>query len=194
MSTATMPARTVNPVPIFSALAIIVLLLAGVLLTAVHSSINDEVGGLISAQKVTFPAANNSQVQKLPPSQITAVAKYADQLVTNGPQANVFAADLMSAQMAAVGGGLSYAQYGSKLASAGHNQTVFLIDADLFREQAIQYDLENAYWFSQISQTMLLCAILAFAGAAVLLILSLIKLGRRVAAEAEALLRPVLES
>jgi hypothetical protein len=188
-----MPTRTFNPVPVFTGLAVVVMILAGVLLTAAHSSVSSEVGDLLTAQKIYFPPASSPQVTKLPAADATAMTKYAGQLMTNGSQAEIYAEHFLPSQIYAIAGGQSYSQLGAKLTNAGHDRALFVEQADLFREQAIQGQLLNTYWFSQVGQIMLFGAIAAFVGAAVLLILAAIGLARRVAVEAETLLKPVLQ-
>jgi hypothetical protein len=189
-----MPKRTINPISTFAGLVVAaVMIVAGVLLTLGHSSVTSEVQNELTAQKIYFPAANSPQVTKLPATDAAAMSKYAGQLMTTGPQAETYADDLMSVQIRGVGGGLSYAQLATEAAASRKDAKALEIEAaNVFRAETIRGQLLNSYAFWKVGQIMLIGAYVAFATAAVLLIVSAFGLARRRQTAAEAETQPKL--
>jgi len=186
--------RFFDAIPIFTGIAIAaVLLVAGVLLTWAHSSLLSDAQQELVSQKIVFPAANSRDFSALPAPDAAALTKYAGLLLTTGPQAQAYADDFIAVENDSVSHGQTYSQVNDRLATAGHDRALFIQAADLFRNETIQGQLryDNGFW--KIGQLLLSAAILAFAVAGVLLVLSAIGLGRRVAIQAEALLKPALQ-
>jgi hypothetical protein len=148
-----------------------VLLVAGVLLLWGHSYASDQVSSQLSAQKIVFPAKSNAEFKALPASDQAAMGAYAGQPMTTGAQAKAYAASLAQPK---------------NVALAAQVQTVF-------RGTTLRSMLLEAYGFWQIGQIALLAAIASFAGAGLLLILSIAGLlhGRRVPADTEVLAKTV---
>jgi hypothetical protein len=170
------------------------MMVAGLLLIWGHSAVTSQVRNELTAQKINFPAKNSRQVTTLPEADVAAVSKYSGQLITTGAQAEAYADHFMPAQLKAIDHGLTYDQVNGKLATAGRDRNLFIQAADLFRQQTIQAGLLNAYGYSKIGQILLIGAVLAFAGLAVLLFLAAFGMARRVVLEAQALLSPAVEA
>ena len=146
-----------------------VLLVAGILLAWGHSFVTSEVHNQLAAEKIYFPAANSAAV-KAP--EFAAMRQYGGQLMTTGAQAEVYADHFIANHLKVIGGGKTYAQLSAaslaqpkNAALAGQVQTVF-------RGETLRGLLLNAYAFGKIATSMGIAAIGAFAGAALLLILS----------------------
>jgi hypothetical protein len=171
----------------------LVLLVAGVLLTWGHSFVNDEVANQLSAQKIEFPTTTNPEYKALPKADAAAMGKYAGQLMTNGAQAETYADHFIAYHLTLIGGGKTYSQLSAEAmalpttskqyaALEGQVQTVF-------RGDTLRSMLLNAYGFWKMGQIALIAAIVSYAGAGLMLILSFfgfIHL-RRTAPEAEIL-------
>jgi hypothetical protein len=146
-----------------------VLLVAGILLAWGHSFVTNEVHNQLAAEKIYFPAANSAAV-KAP--EFAAMRQYGGQLMTTGAQAEVYADHFIANHLKVIGCGKTYAQLSAaslaqpkNAALAGQVQTVF-------RGETLRGLLLNAYAFGKIATIMGIAAIAAFAGAALMLILS----------------------
>ncbi|MGN6172925.1 MAG: hypothetical protein ACTHPS_08240 [Streptosporangiaceae bacterium] len=178
----------------FDALAVIgglilavVLLVAGGLLLWGHGFVNDQVHTQLAAQKIYFPPASSGAIKALPATDAQAMTTYAGQQMTTGAQAQAYADHFIAVHLREIGGGKTYAQLSAaalanpkNTALAGQVQTVF-------RGETLRGLLLNAYAFWKMGQIMLIGAIVAFAAAAVMLIMSVFGVMhlRRVPAEAE---------
>lgn len=189
-----MPKRTFNPIQMFSGIAIVVMVAVGVMLTWAHSSIANQVHNELAVQKIFFPAANSPAIAALPAPDASAMIKYAGQIMTTGTQAETYADHYEWDLAKATAGGQTFAQLlnAPKPTSREEGEALFINQASLFRDQAIVGELLDAYKYSKIGQYMLSGAFVAFIGAAVVLLLLVFGLARRVALDAEALLTPVL--
>jgi hypothetical protein len=72
-------------------LLVVVLVVAGVLLTWGHSYANNQVTSQLSAQKIVFPTTSNPDFKILPAANRAEMGKYAGQPMTNGAQAETYA-------------------------------------------------------------------------------------------------------
>jgi hypothetical protein len=185
-----MPRRTFATIPVFAGLAVIVMVVAGILLISGYSALTSEVHNELASQKIYFPASTSKAITALPGADATAMSKYSGQLMTTGAQAETYADHFLPAQIKSIGGGQSYFQLVNQVVKAGHDKSLFIDEAGVFREDAIQSQLLNAFWYSKIAGIMLIGSIVAFAGAALLLILAAFGLARRIMLEADALLKP----
>src|ERR1022692_1895926 len=96
----------------------VILLAAGGLLMWGHSFVNGEVHTQLAAQKIVFPA-NESPAIKAP--EFAAMHQYAGQLMTNGPQAEVYADHFIANHLKVIGGGQSYEQVAAKAQTVPQN-------------------------------------------------------------------------
>ena len=113
--------------------------------------------------------------------------QYGGQLMTTGAQAQVYADDFIAVHLSEIGGGQTYAQLSAKALAKPKNTALAAQVQTMFRGETLRGLLLNAYAFGTIGQLMLMAAIVAFAGAALLLILSVFGFVhlRRTAPEAE---------
>jgi hypothetical protein len=166
-----------------------VLIVAGVLLVWGNSYANNQVTSQLSAQKIVFPTTTSSEFKILPAANRAAMAPYAGQLMTSGAQAQVYANDFIGRHLFLIGGGKTYSQLsGAALANPNNKALAGQVEA-IFKGTTLRSMLLEAYGFWQIAQIALVAAWASFAGAALMLILSLLGLFhlRRTAPEAEIL-------
>jgi hypothetical protein len=162
----------------------VILLAAGGLLMWGHSFVTSEVHSQLAAQKIVFPA-NGSPAIKAP--EFAAMHQYAGQLMTTGAQAEVYADHFIANHLKVIGGGQTYAQLSGKALAQPKNVALAgQVDA-MFKGTMLRGSLLNAYAFWKMGQIALLASIVAFIGAAMLLILSIAGFVhlRRVSPEAE---------
>jgi hypothetical protein len=146
------------------------LLVAGSLLAWAHHFVSDEVSTQLSQQQITFPAAGSEQLSD--PAVAPFLTKYAGQQLTTGEQAKAYADHYIAVHLKAIGGGKTYSQLSTEslanpddAALAGKVQTVF-------RGETLRGLLLDAYAFGKMGQIALYAAWVAFAGAAMMLLLS----------------------
>jgi hypothetical protein len=138
--------RTFDALMVVAGLALAtVLLVAGVLLTWGHNFVSNEVRSQLVAQKIVFPPASSDAIKSLPKADATAMRVFAGQEMTTGAQAQTFADHFIAVHL----------------------------HATVFKGTTLRGMLLNAYGFWQMGQIALIGAIAAFAGAALMLILSL---------------------
>jgi hypothetical protein len=171
----------------------VVLLVAGVLLTWGHSFVNNEVASQLSAQKIEFPAANSAAIKALPKADAAAMSTYAGQLMTNGAQAETYADHFIAVHLREIGGGKTYSQLSAEaMALAPTSKQYAALEGQVqtvFRGDTLRSMLLNAYGFWKMGQIAFIAAIVAYAGAGLMLILSFLGFVhlRRTAPEAEIL-------
>ena len=147
----------------------VILLAAGGLMLWGHSFVDSQVHNQLAAQKIVFPA-NNSPAIKAP--EFAAMHQYAGQLMTNGAQAEVYADHFIANHLTEIAGGQTYAQLSAKaLANPNDAKLAGQVEA-MFKGTTLRGLLLNAYAFWKMGEIALWGAIVAFAGAGLLLILS----------------------
>ena len=178
----------------FDALAVIgglilavVLLVAGGLLLWGHGFVNDQVYTQLAAQKIYFPPASSGAIKALPATDAQAMTAYAGQQMTTGAQAQTYADHFIAVHLREIGGGKTYAQLSAAALTQPKNTALAEQVQTMFRGETLRGLLLNAYAFWEMGRIMLIGAIVAFAAAAVMLILSALGVMhlRRVPAEAE---------
>ena len=98
--------------------------------------------------------------------------QYAGQLMTTGAQAEVYADHFIANHLKEIGGGLTYSQLSAKSLAQPKNTALAAQVQLMFRGTTLRGLLLNAYAFGKMGQLALWGAIAAFAGAGLLLILS----------------------
>ena len=168
-----------------------ILLVAGGLLTWGHSFVNSEVHSQLAAQKISFPAANDPSVKALPTADATAMRVYAGQEMTTGAQAQAYADHFIAVHLREIGGGLTYSQLSAKSMADPKNAELAGQVATVFKGTTLRGMLLNAYGFWQMGQIAWIGAIVSFAGALLLLVLSFLGIAhlRRVPETTEVLPR-----
>jgi hypothetical protein len=180
--------RTFDALMVFAGLALTaILVVAGGLLTWGHVFVNSEVHNQLAAQKIVFPPASSPAVTSLPKADAAAMAVYGGQMMTTGAQAQVYADHFIKVHLAEIGGGLTYSQLSAKAMAAPKDVKLADEVATVFKGTTLRGMLLNAYGFWQMGQIAWIGAIVSFAGAALLLVFSILGLAhlRRVPETAE---------
>ncbi len=161
-----------------------VLVIAGGLLTWSSVYINGQVHDQLAAQKIFFPPAGSDAIKG---PEFTAMQQYAGQQLTTGAQAEVYANHFIAVHLNEVAGGKTYAEVSSAAQADPTNTTLQGQANTLFKGNALRGLLLNAYAFGTMGTIAGIAAIFAFAGAAILLILSILGLvhARKTAADVE---------
>src|SRR5579864_7785472 len=97
---------------------VVVLAVAGGLLTWGHNYITNEVHNQLAAQKIYFPP-NNSPAIAAP--EFKAMHQYAGQQLTTGAQAEVYADHFIANHLLKAGGGQTYAQLSTEAQAQPNN-------------------------------------------------------------------------
>ena len=149
------------------------LVVAGSLLTWAHTYVHNEVHSQLAAQQIFFPPKGSPAIQA---PEYSAMKQYAGQQLVNGAQAQVYADHFIANHLKAAGGGQTYAQLSGKaLADPTNNKLAGQVET-MFKGETLRGLLLNAYAFDTMGTIAFYAAIAAFAGAAVLLVLSLLGL------------------
>ncbi len=147
-----------------------VLLVAGALALWGHQFANDSVRTQLVAQKIYFPPKGDKELAdpKIGPY----LNKYAGQQMTNGAQAKAYADHFIAVHLQNISHGQTYAQLSAKAQTQPTNTALAAQVNTMFKGEALRGMLLNAYAFWQIGQIALWAAVIAFAGAAVMLVLA----------------------
>jgi hypothetical protein len=164
-----------------------VLLVAGGLLLWGHSFVTNEVHSQLAAQKIIFPATGSPELKALPATDAAAMSHYAGQLMTTGAQAETYADHFIAVHLVKIGGGKTYSQLSAASLAQPNNAALAGQVQAMFRGETLRSMLLNAYGFWKMGQIVFIGAIVAFAAAAVMLVLSILGLVhmRRSAPESE---------
>ncbi|MGH2896288.1 MAG: hypothetical protein ACRDPM_23870 [Solirubrobacteraceae bacterium] len=147
--------------------AVIVLLVAGGLLTWGHGFVNTNVHNQLAQQQITFPPkaafAHPKPGTEITPSMIPSVSQYAGQQLTTGAQAKVYADDFIAVHLSEMPYHGLYSKISqASLANPKNTQLEGLVQTS-FRGTTLRGLLLEAYAFSKIGQIMLWGAIASFA-------------------------------
>jgi hypothetical protein len=166
--------RTFDALMVTAGLALTaVLLVAGGLLAWGHSFVTNDVHSQLAAQKIVFPPANSPEIKALPAPDAAAMRIYAGQMMTTGAQAQAYADHFILVHLREIGGGLTYSQLSAKAMADPKNTKLADQVAAVFKGTTLRGMLLNAYGFWTMGEIAFIGAIVSFAGAALLLILSL---------------------
>lgn len=153
--------------------AVALFALAGGLAYA-HNFIHSQVRDQLSAQKITFPAANSPAMAALPAVDRLAVAQYAGQQLVTGAQAEVFADHYINAHLASIGGGKTYSELSTDSRADPANTKLSGQVDTVFRGETLRGMLLNAYAFDTMATVARIAAFGAtFAGLLLLILASL---------------------
>jgi hypothetical protein len=162
-----------------------VLVAAGGLLMWANNFVDDQVTTQLTAQKIFFPEAGSESAND--PNVKEYIAPYLGQQVTNGEQARVFADHYIGVHLQEMAGGKTYSELSTISRANPEDEEAAAAVQTAFRGETLRGLLLNAYAFWKMGQIALFGAIAAFAGAALLLVLSILGLVhlRRTPAEQE---------
>jgi hypothetical protein len=154
----------------------VVLLAAGGLLTWGHSFINHQVRTQLSAEKIFFPTQSEFAAAKpgteVTPQMLPYLQKYAGQQMLTGQQAEAYANHFIAYHLVAIGGGKTYSQLSAESIAQPNNAKLAGQVATVFKGETLRGLLLNAYAFGKMGTIAGIGAIVSFAGAAILLLLS----------------------
>ncbi len=152
----------------------IVLVAAGGLLLWAHNFVNDQVSSQLTVQNIYFPEKGSDSAKD--PAVAKYIAPYLGQQVTNGEQARVYADHYIAAHIDAMAGGKTYSELSTASRANPDDAELAGLVQTVFRGETLRGLLLNAYAFWKMGQIALYGAIAAFAGAAVLALLSILGL------------------
>jgi hypothetical protein len=166
--------RTFDALMVAAGLALTaILLVAGGLLAWGHAFVNSEVRSQLVAQKIVFPPAGSGAVTSLPAADAAAMRVYGGQVMTTGAQAQVYADHFIAVQLGEIACGQTFAQLSARALADPKDEKLAGEVAAVFKGTTLRGMLLNAYGFWTMGQIAWIGAIAMFAGAALLLILSL---------------------
>ena len=126
----------------------------------------------LTAQQITFPAANSPAITSLPAADAAAMAVYAGQQLTTGPQAETYADHFIKVHLGEVAGGQTYAQVSAQAQAQPTNTKLAGEVQTLFRGETLRGLLLNAYGWSTVGAVAIYAGIgMSVASFAVLLAL-----------------------
>jgi len=151
---------------------VVVLLVAGGLLTWGHSFVNSNVHSQLARQEISFPAsaafAHPKAGTEITPSMIPSVSQYAGQPLTTGAQAEAYADDFIAVHLSEMPYGGVYSKISAAAQAKPNNASLKALEQTSFQGTTLRGLLLEAYAFSEIGLIMLWGAIACFALAAVL--------------------------
>lgn len=155
--------------------AVVVLLVAGALLTWGHSFVNSNVHDQLAMQQITFPSkaafAHPKAGTEITPSMIPSVSQYAGQQLLTGAQAEVYANDFIAVHLSQMPYHGVYSQISAASMASPTNAGLQTLAQTSFRGTTLRGLLLEAYAFWKIGQIMLWGAIASFALALITAIL-----------------------
>ena len=154
---------------------VVVLLVAGGLLTWGHSFVNSNVHDQLAQQQIYFPPAAAFQHAKagteITPSMIPAVSQYAGQQLLTGQQAEVYANHFIAVHLSEMPYGGVYSKISAAAMASPKDTQLAQLKGTSFQGTTLRGLLLEAYAFSKIGQVMLWGAIASFILAAFMAIL-----------------------
>jgi hypothetical protein len=124
-----------------------------------NSFIHNQISTELTAQQISFPAANSPAITALPAADATAMNVYGGQQLTTGEQARVYANSFIGVHLSEVANGKTYSQM-SALAQANPTDTKIAGQvATLFKGETLRGLLLNAYGWWTIGTYALYAAI-----------------------------------
>ena len=154
---------------------VVVLLVAGGLLTWGHSFVNSNVSTQLAQQQITFPTraafAHAKPGTEITPGMIPYLEQYAGQQMTTGAQAEAYADHFIAIHLSELPYGGVYSKISAAATAAPTNTKLTALKATSFQGTTLRGLLLEAYAFSKMGQIMLWGAIASFVLAAVMLLL-----------------------
>jgi len=150
----------------------IVLVVAGGLLLWGYNFANDSVRQQLVAQQIYFPPAGSQALAS--PEIGPYLNRYAGQQLTTGAQAEAYADHFIAVHLKEVADGQTYSQVSAKAQQDPSNAQLQAQVNTLFKGETLRGLLLNAYAFWKLGQIALTAAVAAFAGAAIMLLLTVL--------------------
>lgn len=159
----------------FGLVVVVVLLVAGSLLTWGASFANSSVHDQLAAQKIFFPPAaafaHAKAGTEVTPSMIPSVSQYAGQQLLTGSQAEVYANNFIAVHLSEMSYGGVYSKISAAAMADPKNASLVGLVNTSFKGTTLRGLLLEAYAFSVFGEIAGFAAIAAFVLAAVLAIL-----------------------
>lgn len=156
-------------------IGVVVLLVAGGLLTWGHSFVNSNVRDQLARQEIVFPPqaafAHAKPGTEITPAMIPSVSKYAGQQMLTGAQAAAYADHFIAVHLSELPYGGVYSKISAAALASPTNTKLAALKATSFQGTTLRGLLLEAYAFSKIGQVMLWGAIASFILAALMLLL-----------------------
>ena len=156
----------------FGVVAVVVLLVAGGLLTLGHSFVSSNVHSQLAQQQVYFPPkaawAHAKPGTEITPGMIPYLEKYSGQQLLTGPQAKAYADHFIAVHLSEMPYGGVYAKVSAASLAAPTNAKLATLKATSFEGTTLRGLLLEAYAFWKIGQVMLWGAIASFILAAIM--------------------------
>jgi len=157
-----------------------ILLVAGGLMTWASTFVGNQVSDQLTSQKITMPSGQAIENPDIKPY----LEKYSGQEMSTGEQAEAFANHYILVHLNAAGGGKTYEEISGEYLTMSKDTTADPaalkklgdVRETLFMGNALRGMLLNAYAFGTMATILGIAAIVAFVGAAVLLVLALLGL------------------
>jgi hypothetical protein len=155
--------------------AVVVLLVAGGLLTWGHSFVNSNVHNQLAQQQIFFPTkaafAQAKPGTEITPGMIPYLEKYAGQQMLTGQQAEAYADHFIAIHLSEMPYGGVYSKVSAAAMAAPTNASLTALKQTSFQGTTLRGLLLEAYAFSKIGQIMLWGAIASFILAAIMFVL-----------------------
>jgi hypothetical protein len=152
--------------------AVVVLLVAGGLLTWGHNFVNSNVHDQLAQQQISFPSAaaftHAKAGTEITPSMIPSVSQYAGQQLLTGSQAAAYANHFIAVHLSEMPYGGVYSKVSAAAIAAPTNAKLAALKQTSFQGTTLRGLLLEAYAFSEIGAVMLVGAIASFILAAIL--------------------------
>ena len=152
--------------------AVVVLLIAGGLLTWGHSFASSNVRNQLAQQQIFFPSAaaftHAKAGTEITPSMIPSVSQYAGQQLLTGAQAQAYSNHFIAVHLSEMPYGGVYSKISAAAIAQPTNAKLAALKATSFTGTTLRGLLLEAYAFSVIASIMLIGAIAAFVLAAIM--------------------------
>ena len=156
-------------------IVVVLLVIAGGLMTWGHSFVNSNVHTQLSQQQIYFPPkaafAHAKAGTEITPSMIPSVSQYAGQQLLTGPQAKVYANDFINVHLSEMPYGGVYSKISAASMANPKDTKLAALKQTSFQGTTLRGLLLEAYAFSTIGTIMLWGAIASFIGAIAMSIL-----------------------
>lgn len=165
-------------------LTVVLFVAAGLLLWGSNFA-NTNVHNQLAEQQITFPPASafahpvtpsKGVFAEITPSMIPSVSQYAGQLLTTGPQAEVYANQFIGEHIKEIGGGLTYAQLSAKAMALNPKSAAGIAAAatveTVFKGTTLRGLLLEAYGFSVMGSIAGWASLAAFILGGIMLVLT----------------------
>jgi hypothetical protein len=157
------------------AVLVVVLLVAGGLLTWGHSYVTSNVHDQLAQQQIHFPPkaafAHAKAGTEITPSMIPSVSQYAGQELLTGAQAKAYANDFIAVHLSEMPYGGTYAKISAAALAAPTDTTLKALEQTSFQGTTLRGLLLEAYGFSTVGTVMLWGAIASFILAGIMSVL-----------------------